>query len=390
MQQGTRKRIGIFFSPDVVWHRGVLTGIQEYALQQGGWDFLLANYGGRFVGEFLTGEQSMNLDGAIGDRLHELESPALADVPSISLSPYQSHKGTPSVCNDMMAVGRIAAEDLLNLGLSRFLTLTTAEPNNVAAVQRIDGFCQRIEQAGHRCEVLTRGPRTLARERWHLEDQLADLADMIERTPKPLGLFAVDVPHAWRAYLVCREHGYQMPNDVALICGGDDDIVFETLHPTITGVLYDKERVGYLAAQTLDRLISGEKVPATQPVAPLGVMARQTTEFIAVEDPVVEKAVRYIWQHTGDALAVCDVLTVVQVSERTLHRRFKQHLGRTPADEIRRARFETARRLLTTTDMPLVEVATRAGFGEQSQLSRAIKENTGRTPTELRKQFRGR
>jgi LacI family transcriptional regulator len=176
---------------------------------------------------------------------------------------------------------------------------------------------------------------------------------------------------------------------VSLICGGDDDIVFETMNPTITGVLYDKRRVGYLAAQTLDQMMQGRSVPKTQPVAPLGVMARQTTEFIAVEDPLVEQAVRYIWQQTGDGLAVRDVLAATQASERTLHRRFKQHLGRTPADEIRRAKLETARRLLSTTDMPLVEVAAQAGYGEQSQLSRAIKEATGQTPTAYRRQFRG-
>lgn len=68
------------------------------------------------------------------------------------------------------------------------------------------------------------------------------------------------------------------------------------------------------------------------------------------------------------------------------------HRGVLPrlADEIRRSRVETAKRLLLTTDRPMARVAVESGLGAQSALTRAIREATGLTPSALRKRHRMR
>ena len=103
--------------------------------------------------------------------------------------------------------------------------------------------------------VFTTGGRTEACGHLNFRDQLLDLSDFLRGRPHPLGLFAVDVDHAWRAMLAARRAGLRVPEDVALICGGEDEVLFDSVRPGITGILYDNERVGYEAAAALDALM---------------------------------------------------------------------------------------------------------------------------------------
>jgi AraC family transcriptional regulator len=66
-------------------------------------------------------------------------------------------------------------------------------------------------------------------------------------------------------------------------------------------------------------------------------------------------------------------------------RLFRQATGRSPHQYVIERRIERARLLLTTTALPLHEVAARAGFADQSHLSRHIRRHLGVTPTALRR-----
>ena len=67
------------------------------------------------------------------------------------------------------------------------------------------------------------------------------------------------------------------------------------------------------------------------------------------------------------------------VSERTLQRRLAE-LGRSFSDVVEDFRREEAARLLATPGLPLVEVAGRLGYAEQSSFTRAFRRWSGTTP----------
>ncbi|SUA44894.1 Colonization factor antigen I subunit D [Nocardia africana] len=80
---------------------------------------------------------------------------------------------------------------------------------------------------------------------------------------------------------------------------------------------------------------------------------------------------------------VAAVARLLSMHERTLQRRLEQEnttFGRL-VDDVRR---ETAHRLLTTTDLPLGQVAGMVGFAEQSGLSRAVRRWWNAAPREIR------
>ena len=123
-------------------------------------------------------------------------------------------------------------------------------------------------------------------------------------------------------------------------------------------------------------------------VQPQHVVTRQSSDVLAVEDPLVADAVQYIRHHAVKGIQVPGVAKGLDVSRRTLERRFRAALNCTPAEEIRRTRTEVALRLLQETDLPVSKVARESGFRYPQHLAPAVQTATGQTPTEYRRESR--
>jgi LacI family transcriptional regulator len=72
-----------------------------------------------------------------------------------------------------------------------------------------------------------------------------------------------------------------------------------------------------------------------------------------------------------------------------LEHRFRKLIRRSPHAEIARIRMERVTRLLRETELPLADIAARAGFASSVYLSKAFKEYTGVSPREYRRDRRG-
>ncbi|MDD7937707.1 GlxA family transcriptional regulator [Actinomycetospora lutea] len=116
----------------------------------------------------------------------------------------------------------------------------------------------------------------------------------------------------------------------------------------------------------------------------------QMSVHVAAPPPandLVRTVVDHVAGHLDDDLGAAALAGRVGVSERHLTRLFRAHLGRSPAEHVRRARTEAAAHLLATTDLPLPRVAARCGFGTTETLRTAFLRAYGRTPTEHRRAF---
>jgi LacI family transcriptional regulator len=190
-------------------------------------------------------------------------------------------------------------------------------------------------------------------------------------------------PHTLEA---CRRANVMVPDDVGVIGVDNDGPLCEVSDPPLSSVWPDHRRVGYEAARLLDQLMHGAEAPAAPVLLPpRGVVARKSTDALAVEDRSVAQALRYIREHGCESIEVDDVVRAVPLSRSVLQRRFRTLLGRSVHDEIVRVRLVRARELLQQTDLPLAEIAERAGFRHQEYMGAVFRRRLRQTPGAVRR-----
>jgi len=88
-------------------------------------------------------------------------------------------------------------------------------------------------------------------------------------------------------------------------------------------------------------------------IEPLGVVTRQSSDILAIEDKNVSAALSYIREHACHGINVDQVLRHAYASRSQLEKKFRRHFGRSPQAEIRRVQVAKIRELLFETEFPL-------------------------------------
>ncbi|MEM8863114.1 MAG: helix-turn-helix domain-containing protein [Chloroflexota bacterium] len=104
-------------------------------------------------------------------------------------------------------------------------------------------------------------------------------------------------------------------------------------------------------------------------------------------DHVVLQAQDYFRANIGREFGLDDVATMLNVSKRTLIRRFKQAIGQRPIEYLQDLRLETAKRLLETSGKPLEQITYDVGYRDVSSFRRLFKQRTQLTPRQYRQKF---
>ena len=104
-----------------------------------------------------------------------------------------------------------------------------------------------------------------------------------------------------------------------------------------------------------------------------------------IRDDLAARAMRLISDGTVEREGVPGLARRLGYSERHLTRVLVTELGAGPLALARAHRAQTARLLLSGTDVPIIEVAFAAGFGSVRQFNDTIAAVYERTPTELRR-----
>jgi AraC family transcriptional activator FtrA len=92
-------------------------------------------------------------------------------------------------------------------------------------------------------------------------------------------------------------------------------------------------------------------------------------------------------QTPGQANSVAGLAKAAGMARRTFLRRFKSSTGATPGAWLMGVRVARARELLTSTDSPIEDVATAAGFGSAATLRHHFRRQMKVSPTDYRRQF---
>jgi LacI family transcriptional regulator len=338
----------------------VFAGVCEYAQKHADWRVVVDEWADHNLPR--NAGKKPPYDGLIG-RISSLgaQRAKLHELPVVNVwfnSPVVDK--LPGVFHDYVAAGRLRAEHLLARGFRSFGAVVHAGYR--ATEVQADGFQQALREAGirqyHQVTVNYYGyAMPNAYRQWQRNRKL--LNEWLDRLKPPIGLYIYEIYVAREIIEMCHERGWRVPEDVAMIAGMEEGPISERPEPSLTSLDLPYEQIGYEAARLLDKLIdakeqhashrrnippSKQQPPETILLPPVGIVARRSTDFFAVDDTLVRRALRYIDDQLHRGVAIDDLARALDVSRRTLTDRFRDKLKRSVAEEIQRLRLQRAKR----------------------------------------------
>jgi AraC-like DNA-binding protein len=103
---------------------------------------------------------------------------------------------------------------------------------------------------------------------------------------------------------------------------------------------------------------------------------------------IIERAMHLIDGGALDDRGVEDLAARLGIGPRHLDRLFQKHVGASPTQVAKTARVQRAKRLIDSTDLPMIEIALRSGFRSLRRFNGVFAEVYKRPPTEVRQSRR--
>ncbi len=391
-------RVLLIFPTSIQTCRWMLRGILRYVHQHGPWELHII--------EDREGEQKLRQSkawggtGIIGYVHNKAHADAIlaAGAPAVIVDPLKEYlvashpiSRLSRVACDSREVGRVAADYFLERRYTNFAFV--GEINDIHwSRDRAEAFAARVAERGFACQSY---PALTARERNDFGVEQKRLCAWLKALPKPVAVMAAWDVRGRQVLDACMKAGLAVPHEVALLSVDNDEILCETTNPPMSSIEMGAEDACYEGAKVLDSLMRGKGHPGKQviPYGAVRVVTRRSTEAIRIGDPLVVKALEFIWLNVGTPMTVADVARHLSVSRRLLEIHTRKALGRTVHDEILRVRLDRVQSLLRDTRMTVSEVADTCGFAGPSHLGRRFQNAFKMTPSAFRaacrKQKRG-
>lgn len=376
------KQIALAFVTAVPHQERIMKGVTDYARRHGRWTFIASPE------TFIISVRNLRHwagDGVIAEISTKAEMRMAREIglPIVNLSGALRNCDVPRVMVDHEAIGRLAAEHLLQCGFHRFAYYGLK--SIWYGKLRGRGFRKRIAKDNRPCSVLEVPSSVGGRRAWY--DWKEPLEAWIKTLEPPVGLMAAHDLRARMVLEVCGQLGLRVPEDVAIIGVNNDELVCEFCEPPISSVSRSGEEVGYEAAALLDRLMTGNQPPdGDLLIPPDGVVQRGSTDVVGAEYPFIATAVQFIRENISRPFCIQSLVELVPVSRRWLEHRFRQSTGKTLHEYICEARVERAKELLSGPQrLPLYAVAETCGFTETRHFRIVFERIAGVTPAAYRR-----
>ena len=296
------------------------------------------------------------------------------------------------ICVDNEAVARAAFRELAANNPAAFAVVGEAFSCEWSEV-RVKAFSAEAAKSGLPCRVIREN-------KWKVREEFAAfirpwLADL----PRHTAIYAVNDPIARRLADAAIAAGLRIPQDLTLLGTDNNPGICEASHPTLSSIQLDFERMGYLAAKMLGKMLARSGTNETSgttgtacashssqlskmshstvaTIGPLLAMRRESTRGYGRREPHVLEAVEIIRREACDGLTVAGLAKRLPGSRRLLDLRFREAMGHSVHDEILQVRLERVFDLLQRPDMPIGAIADFSGFALH-QLDRVFRARFG-------------
>ncbi|HVJ86258.1 MAG TPA: DNA-binding transcriptional regulator [Caulifigura sp.] len=383
--------VALLIETSRAYGRGLLRGIVRYQREHGPWSIYFQPRG---INDPAPGWlRNWKGDGILA-RVRDRKMASTIErtgIPCVDLRFAVPGLEMPAVGIDNTTIVRRALDHFLDRGFRRFAVCSYPEGQFAWMDVRTRLFCGLVSQAGFDCQVFTGSAEEDASPpAWELEQ--SQIAKWVSRLPKPVAIFAVNDDRGLQILDACRRASVHVPDEVSVLGVDNDEFLCGLSTPPLSSVSVNLETVGYRAAELLDGMMRhGVKPPAEPLLLPAGdVVARKSTDSLAIDDPELSKVVRYLREHACEGIRMTDITRATGMERRTLERRMKALFGRSPKDELMRIQIEEAKRLLASTELSIKAISMRTGFANSRYFTQVFRTRVGVAPGQFRHASRGK
>ncbi|MBR0056172.1 MAG: substrate-binding domain-containing protein [Kiritimatiellae bacterium] len=286
---------------------------------------------------------------------------------------------SPRVIIDCDAVADTAFRELSALKPSCYAAVGFVRPHEWSA-HRIAAFRRRVEERGGRCLVLE------AEKGESVESYIGRIREWVAALPRGCAIFAVQGPTAQNILDAARAAFRSVPRDLALFCTAGNEETNRPPPESVSRLLFDFERVGYIAARTLDEWMHGRRPPrSVERMGPLYVERRESTRGRGRREPHILKALEMIRAEACEGLTARALAARFPGTRRLFDLRFREAMGHSVLDEILHVRMENAFTLLAKTRTAIGAIPGLCGFECDSTLDKLFRSRCGMSMREWRK-----
>jgi LacI family transcriptional regulator len=282
-----QRKVALVIESSREYGRGLLLGIARYAREHGGWSMFLRPRGlDQMAPSWLRRWRGDGILARIEDR--RMARIILdAGLPTIDLRRLLPDLGLPHVGADHHAAVQLAVDHLLERGL-RHLGFCAC-PRDRLLEQRSRYFEHHLRGTGRTSSVLLIEHPRHTTGSWEQEQR--QITRWIKRLPLPAGILEGNDDCVLQVLDACQRANRRVPEDVTVIGIDNDEYLCRVANPPLSSVDLNQVQIGYQAADLLERMMSGRRPPAEPVViSPRGVVTRQSTDILAIDDPRVAEA----------------------------------------------------------------------------------------------------
>ncbi|WP_184305943.1 AraC family transcriptional regulator [Aporhodopirellula rubra] len=421
MQPVSKKpQVLLFIESSRAYGRGCLQGVAGYLRAHESWDVIHLERGlSEAVPSDLIGRK---FDGVIARSENESIANGIQQIARwvVDLRGSFPPKRGALIDTDAAACARLAIDHFVERGFRRIVFCGYRGVDfSEARGDEFTRYCEEEKLDTDRFEMTLGETENTAipiegvlRHEAHAEVLETELVDWLQQQPLPTAVFACNDVCGRQVVRAAVKAGLRVPEQIAVLGVDNDEVICDLTNPPLSSIEPDSYRIGFEGAALLAELLASEgvehgstdrdsKTSASDKVdqqkdaacqrltiPPRRVVTRFSTDVLAVDDPDLSSAIKFIRLHACRGIGVADIAKHVAISRATLERRFRVALDRTPREEIERIRLEHVKTLLLQTDYGLDRIASMTAYSKAPHLITAFRRQTGLTPINFRKRYR--
>jgi LacI family transcriptional regulator len=387
-----KAKVLIILPSDKFLHRQILEGILTYGREHGPWQFHFET-GDRYEQGIGKGRR-WGCSGIIAMVREPRQLRELIDtgIPAVFINPPELKtnvgrrppKWATFVKRNQKDVGTTAAEYFLSRGYRNFAFVGTpvSEPAKWCE-QRLNGYRQRLNKEGLDCTSFAASSPEVAS---NFDRESTELTAWLKSLPPQTALYAPWDRRALQMIGLCLDANIAVPGSIAILGTDNDEVLCESVSPSLSSISLDGCSAGMLCAQLLDSHMSGRKVEPLIDLAYPRIVTRQSTDEMQVPDPFLAKALAIVRKDLSVTHTVAGLAAAVGISKRSLEMKANLFLGTTLKAETDRIRLNEAVRLISNTRLSIQSISEKCGFCCASHLNTRFKTIFGHNPSVFRYQ----